>query len=102
MSSVVTDAPSTIDPLRSLQFAADNGYGAYSTLQARVASGKLPARRVGRLLKVRQSDLDALSIAANSTFTREIDEAIDKVVAAAPPLSDTQREKLAGLLGGDR
>lgn len=102
MSSVVADAPSTIDPLRSLQFAADNGYGAYSTLRARIASGELPARRVGRLLKVRQSDLDTLSTPTSSTFSREIDEAIDMVVAAAPPLSDAQRGKLADLLGDNR
>ena len=91
-----------IDPLRSLQFAVDNGYGGYSTLRQYIANGKLPARRVGRLLKVRQSDLDALGVPTCSTLTPEVDEAIDRIVAAAPPLSDAQREKLASLLGGDR
>lgn len=88
------------DPLRSLKYAVEHGYGAYSTLRQYIAKGKLPAVRVGRLLKVRQSDLDALGVPACPALSHEVDKAIDKIVAAAPPLSSTQREKLVGLLGG--
>ncbi|MCC9192735.1 hypothetical protein LOC59_03575 [Arthrobacter sp. zg-Y916] len=33
-------------------------------------------------------------------FSPEIDAAIDRIVAAAPPLSQAQRDRLAAILGG--
>lgn len=34
------------------------------------------------------------------TFSPEVDAAIDRIVAAAPPLSQDQRARLAAILGG--
>ena len=85
------------DKFLSLREAANLGYAGYSTLRKYIADGKLPAHRLGRRIRLRQSDLDALLVPAGNS---EVDAAIQRLVAAAPQLSDEQVRRLASLFGG--
>lgn len=84
----------------SLSQAAAEGIAAYSTLRAYVANGRLPAVRIGSRIKVRREDLDALAAPVHQQPTYDVLTAIERIVAAAPPLTPTQRERLAVILGG--
>lgn len=82
----------------TLQEAAAEGYGAYSTLRAWIAKGRLPAYKTGKRVKVLREDLEALAIPVHAD---PVDAAIDKLVAAAPPLTAEQTRRLRELLGGN-
>ena len=86
----------------TLSEAANRGFGGYSTLRKKVASGELPAERIGRRYVIRQSDLEALLVPAvgRPSESTSINAAIDRIVAAAPRLSNAQRDRLASVLGG--
>lgn len=88
--------------LVSLQEAVDLGYGGYSTLRAYIADGRLKAVKVGRRWRLRLEDLERLEIPApgHPTDQAAADAAIARLVAAAPRLTDEQRERLALILGG--
>ena len=90
--------------LLTLKQASALGYGGYSTLRGYVASGKLPAERIGRLVKVRPADLDALGVPTSTTTAPadSLDAAIELLVQNAPSLSRDRRNRLASALGGDR
>lgn len=81
----------------TLTEAAELGYGAYSTLRSWIAKGKLPSYKTGTRVKLQRSDLDALVI---PTGVDPVDAAIDKLVAATPPLTAEQTRRLRDLLGG--
>lgn len=81
----------------TLQEAAAEGYGAYSTLRTWIAKGRLPAYKTGKRVKVLREDLEALAIPVHAD---PVDAAIDKLVAAAPPLTAEQTRRLRELLGG--
>lgn len=81
----------------TLREAAAEGYGAYSTLRNWIAKGKLPAYKTGKRVKVLREDLEALAIPVHAD---PVDAAIDKLVAAAPPLTAEQTRRLRELLGG--
>lgn len=81
----------------TLQEAVAAGYGAYSTLRSWIAQGKLPAYKTGTRVKVLRTDLEAL---VTPTGVDPINAAIDKLVAAAPPLTPEQTRCLRDLLGG--
>lgn len=81
----------------TLAEAVAEGYGAYSTLRSWIAQGKLPAYKTGTRVKVLRTDLDALVRPAGGD---PVDAAIDKLVAAAPPLTPEQTRRLRDLLGG--
>lgn len=86
----------------SLREAVHLGYGGYSTLRRYIRNGDLVAHKIGGLIKLRRADLDALALPARPeepTF-EDIEEAIERIVAAAPPLSDEQCRRLAALFGG--
>lgn len=87
---------------RSLKEAAERGFGGYSTLRKKIASGELPADRVGRRYLILESDLEAMAapVIGRPTEHASISAAIDRLVASAPRLSKEQRERLASLLGG--
>ena len=87
---------------RSLNEAVERGYGGYSTLRKKIASGELPAERVGRRYLILESDLEALvaPVVGRPTEHASVSAAIDRIVASAPRLSNEQRERLANLLGG--
>lgn len=98
-----TSVPVTDTPVRlTLPQAAARNYGGYSTLRKMIASGELPAERVGRRYLVLESDLEALAtpVVGRPTERASIDAAIDRLVASAPRLSREQRERLASVLGG--
>jgi len=109
MSSTSTTTPSTHsdriatpnDQL-SIQKAVDLGFGGYSTLRKLIAAGDLPARKVGSRIKLRLEDLESLAVPVSGRPAEQqtIDTAIARLVAAAPRLSNAQREKLAVILGG--
>jgi excisionase family DNA binding protein len=86
----------------TLQEGVARGYGAYSTLRKKIASGELPAERVGRRYVILETDLEAMAkpVVGRPTEHASVSAAIDRLVASAPRLSKEQRERLAGLLGG--
>jgi len=86
--------------LLTLKQASALGYGGYSTLRGYVASGKLPAERIGRLVKVRPADLDALGVPTSTAPTDPIDAAIEVLVQHAPQIGQDRRARLAQVLGG--
>lgn len=83
----------------TLQQAVAEGYGAYVTLLSWIRQGKLPAYKMGGRVKVRREDLEALCVPVGGN---PVDAAIEKLVAAAPHLSDEQTRRLRELLGGER
>lgn len=87
---------------RSLQQAVADGYGAYSTLRRYIDKGVLPAVRVGGRIKVKPEDLEALVKPATAPINHDVIPAIERIVAAAPPLTSKDRERLAVVLGGAR
>lgn len=89
-------------PRLTLQEAVERGYGGYSTLRKKIASGELPAERVGRRYLIREVDLEAMvaPVVGRPTEHASVNAAIDRLVASAPRLSREQRERLAGILGG--
>lgn len=88
--------------LLSLQQAVDEGYAAYSTLRKYISQGTLAATKVGTRLKVRREDLDALRMPARASTFADVETAVKRVVATAPPLTDEQTRQLASLFGGGR
>lgn len=83
----------------TLQEAVAEGYGAYQTLRLWIRQGKLPAYKTGKRVKVLRTDLEALCVPVGGN---PVDAAIEKLVAAAPSLSDEQTRRLRELLGGER
>lgn len=80
--------------------AADAGYGGYSTLLKYIREGTLPAQRVGRRLRLRTEDLEALlKDARTSSDETAVDAAVARVVNAAPRLSGEQIAQLAAAFG---
>lgn len=69
----------------------------YSTLRQWIRQGRIPATKVGRRVKIRKSDLEALMTAP---VVDPVEAHIEALVAAAPPLSDSQIRRLQSLLGG--
>ncbi|XBH22254.1 helix-turn-helix domain-containing protein [Jonesiaceae bacterium BS-20] len=84
------------DKFLSLREAVDLGYAGYSTLRKYITDGRLPAHRLGRRIRLRQSDLDALLAPPRIS---QVDAAIERLVSAAPPLSAEQTRRLRHLLG---
>ncbi len=83
----------------TLQDAGALGFGANSTLRAKIASGLLPAVKIGGRLKVRRDDLEALVVPkAIPADPDAVADAIARAVAAAPPLGPERVERLAALL----
>lgn len=99
-----TDTVAHPERLPLIEAAQQGTYGGYSTLRKKVASGDLPAERVGRRIFVRQTDLEAMPtpVVGHPTDQAIIDKAIDRIVASAPRLTADQRDRLAGILGGGR
>lgn len=58
------------------------------------------AKRAGRGTSVHLDGPDSLRALPRQSLDRAVIAAIDKIVAAAPPLTKSRREKLATLLGG--
>lgn len=98
-----TDTQSTSPARLTLTTAVERGYGGYSTLRKRIASGELPAERVGNRYLVRESDLEEMvaPVTGRPTERASLNTAIDRVVASAPRLSHEQRDRLASILGVD-
>mgnify|MGYP003585089812 FL=1 len=85
----------------SLKEAVALGYGGYSTLRNYIAQGRLRAYKIGGLVKVRREDLDALVEPARPEPTFEdVEAAVERIVASAPPLTDEQCRRLAAVFGG--
>lgn len=78
------------------------GYGSHWTLRQRIKRGELAAAKIGNLIKVRREDLSALVVPiepAEPTFA-DVEAAVERIVASAPPLTDEQCRRLASLFGG--
>ncbi len=99
--------PTQAPHLYTLQEASDLGYGAYQTLRGYIRDGRLPAVKIGSRVKVRLEDLDALTTPAPSNTTAtpppfdELEAAVRRIAASAPPLTADQVRRLAALFGGD-
>lgn len=94
-------------PYISLQEGVSLGYGAYSTLRSWIADGRLPAVKIGGRVKITVADLEALTRPKATGGTGSAQQSADyaavaRVVAAAPRLTDEQREQLATIFGGAR
>lgn len=84
----------------NLTDAVELGYGAYQTLRNYIAIGKLPAVKIGGRIKVLRADLDALAVPKRPSSFKDIESAVERIVASAPPLSDEQVRRLSALIGG--
>lgn len=106
-------APSLADVLPPLvnddytlaEYAALDGSPSVATMQRAIRQRKLPAVKVGREFRVRPTDFAAWmdsrrvpSPAAITAIPDEVRAAIADVVAAAPPLSQSQVRAAAHLL----
>jgi len=92
----------TLESLLSLEEATRVSKLAYSTLRKKISSGELKAERIGRRVFVRREDLEALAepVTGRPTTEAVIETAIDRLVAAAPRLTNAQRQRLAPLMAG--
>ena len=96
MTQAVLSNPSSPpdDPFRWLWLAeaVDEHYGGYSTLRKHIAEGRLAtAEKVGKRWRVRKYDLDSLVVErAVEPSCEDVEAAVARIVAAAPPLSDKQ------------
>ena len=70
------------------------GYGAYQTLRGYIAAGKLPAVKIGGRVKILRADLDALAVPIRPAQVEDVEAAVARIVAAAPPLSESQIRQL--------
>ncbi|KUM30058.1 hypothetical protein AQ436_10585 [Arthrobacter sp. EpRS66] len=86
----------------SLEEATHVSKLAYSTLRKKIGTGELKAERIGRRVYVRREDLEALAqpVTGRPTTEAAIETAIDRLVAAAPRLTDSHRQRLAPLMAG--
>lgn len=108
MPATATSLPEHLSaPYISLQEGVSLGYGAYSTLRSWIADGRLPAVKIGGRVKITVADLEALARPKVTDGTGSAQQSADnaavaRVVAAAPRLTDEQREQLATIFGGAR
>lgn len=86
----------------TLAAAARHGKISPRTLRRYIDAGRLPARRVGpKLWRVNTSDVDALFRPVGEPEaepTPDVVAYVTALVEAAPPLSESQRDRLAELL----
>lgn len=73
------------------------GLACIKTVHRLIWRGELPAKKVGRIWRVRREDLDAY-LAGRDSADAHLDEYVDAVVARAKKLTDEQYAKLAALL----
>lgn len=87
------------DPFRWLWLAeaVEEHYGGYSSLCRYIHEGRLAtAEKVGKRWRVRKYDLDGLIVTrAVDPSCEDVEAAVARVVASAPPLSDAQIRTLA-------
>lgn len=85
-----------------LQEAEAAGYGSYSHLRHKIRTGQLPAHKYGGRVVVLLADLDAqlVPIQPVEPAFEDVEVAVERIVASAPPLTDEQCRRLAGLFGG--
>ena len=87
------------DPFRWLWLAeaAAEHYGARSTLRRHIAEGRLAtAQKIGRSWRVRKYDLDSLIVErAAEPSCQDVEAAVARIVASAPPLTDAQIRTLS-------
>lgn len=88
------------DQLVDLTDAAAEGWAGYSTLRRWITEGILPAVKVGARIKVRRADLEALAVPVREQTFEDVEAAVERIVASAPPLTDPQVRRLAALFGG--
>ncbi|MCF8610207.1 DNA-binding protein [Gordonia sp. HY285] len=86
------------DPFRWLWLAeaVEEHYGGYSSLRRYITEGRLAtAEKVGKRWRVRKYDLDGLIVKrAVDPSPEDVEAAVARIVASAPPLSDSQIRKL--------
>lgn len=104
----------SLPQLLTFREATRYGYGSYSTLCKLIEKGELPSVSIGGRVKIRLDDLvdlatprpplrdeTAEAIPLPTQAQQETTEqAIQRILASAPPLSPQQRERLALLVGG--
>lgn len=81
----------------TLTEAVKLGYGGYQTLRKRIDDGELPAVKIGARVKVLRSDLDALAVPKRPAQVEDVEAAVARIAATAPPLSDSQIRVLSGV-----
>jgi excisionase family DNA binding protein len=69
------------------------------TVRRKIKTGELDAYRCGpRLIKLDPDQVHAQLLKPVTATERAVDAAIERIVAAAPPLTDDQRNRIAALL----
>jgi excisionase family DNA binding protein len=82
--------------LLTVREAADILRVSPETIRRRVRSGALPARKLGHsAIRIRRDDLDIIT--EPTTCPDSLEAHIARIVAAAPPLSPEQRDRLSML-----
>ncbi|WP_404464726.1 helix-turn-helix domain-containing protein [Micrococcus antarcticus] len=100
MPQVVVLSSTSSEPEVSIAQAAELLGIGYSTARRWVQEGRLPARRLGkRVARIRLADIQSM-LDTTERPVDPVDAHIDALVAAAPPLSDSQIRRLQSLLGG--
>ncbi|WP_425309973.1 helix-turn-helix domain-containing protein [Ammonicoccus fulvus] len=86
----------------TLQEVEQLGFPTYATLRRYIADGVLVAHKIGGRVRVHRDALDALPQRINlrEREVESVEAAIDRIVAAAPALSDEQCRRLAAAFGG--
>ncbi|WP_426716783.1 excisionase family DNA-binding protein [Corynebacterium auriscanis] len=94
-------------PYLSLREASELGYGGNSTLRKKIATGQLPAIRVGRQYRVLQSDLEALAEPVSpgpgnilESIPDHIRDWARDVASSAPPLTASQAAAVTRIIQG--
>lgn len=97
-----TSSPFSTREWVSIREASLLGYGSQTTLRKRIADGVLTDSKIGRVTKVRRADLDSLvtPVYPPDRVFEDVESAVERIVASAPPLSDAQVRRLSSLFGG--
>ncbi len=85
----------------TLQEVEQLGFPTYATLRRYIADGVLVAHKIGGRVLVHRDALDAFPQRINprEREVESVEAAIDRIVAAAPELSDEQCRRLAAVFG---
>jgi hypothetical protein len=66
-----------------------------------IADGRLPAAKVASGWRIRESDIDALLARGSQPKQPSVDDLVAEIVAASPPLTDAQIDRIVAIIKSD-